>query len=74
MWLVLSVKVPVWVVSGKVDMLGVSAVAKRIHQQLPRSQYVLWDSCNHFGPMETPSKLSDLIEEVALQLDLKQTA
>lgn len=65
-----EVRVPVWVVSGRVNRFDVSGVAKKIHEQIPGSKYVLWEDCSHFGPLEKPSKLSDLVEEVVLQLSL----
>lgn len=65
-----EVTVPVWVVSGRVDRFDVSGVAKKIHEQIPQSTYVLWEDCSHFGPLERPSKLSDLVEEVVLRLSL----
>jgi pimeloyl-ACP methyl ester carboxylesterase len=69
-----QLQVPVWIVSGKVDRLNVSGIAKRIHEQIPNSKYVLWDDCSHFGPMEMPSKLADLIEEVVLVQSIDREA
>lgn len=65
-----ELRVPVWVVSGRVDRFDVSGVAQKIHEQISGSKYVLWEDCSHFGPLEKPSKLSDLVEEVVLQLSL----
>lgn len=59
--------VPVWVVSGKVDRFNVSGVAERIHKQLPVSEYVQWDECSHFGPLEKPALLAGLVQTVVQQ-------
>jgi pimeloyl-ACP methyl ester carboxylesterase len=63
---------PIWIVSGKVDKLNISGVSRRIHEQIPNSHYVLWSSCSHFGPMEAPSKLADLVEHVVLAQSLAE--
>lgn len=65
-----QLRVPVWIVSGKDDRFGVSAVAKRVQEQIPHSHFVRWNQCGHFGPLELPSKLSDLVADVALELGL----
>ena len=65
-----ELQVPVWVVCGREEGGGVSGLARRVQQQIPRSHLVSWESCSHFGPMEMPSKLSDLVEEVVLELSL----
>ena len=62
-------ELPIWIVSGKIDRFNVSGVAKRIHQQIPNSRYELWDSCSHFGPLEAPSRLADLVQQVVAGSD-----
>ncbi len=63
-----NISVPVWVISGAPAPMQPSSFAIRVAEQLPRSTYVQYDSMGHFGPLEQPREIAQLVERVLATL------
>ena len=59
---------PVWVISGAPAPMQPSSFAIRVAEQLPHSTYVQYDNMGHFGPLEQPSEIAELVESVLATL------
>jgi len=55
------VTVPVWVVSGAPRPLQPSARAREFASRIPGSRYIQLDHLGHFGPMEAPAEIAEII-------------
>jgi len=55
---------PVWLCRGAVMPHTPAAIAEQIAQRLPNLHLVAWDDLNHFGPMQDPARLADLVRNV----------
>ena len=55
---------PVWLCRGAVMPHTPAAIAEQIAQRLPNHTLVAWDDLNHFGPMQDPARLADLVRSV----------
>lgn len=55
---------PVWLCRGAVMSHTPAAIAEQIAQRLPNHTLVAWDDLNHFGPMQDPARLADLVRSV----------
>ena len=53
---------PTWVISGAPAMYQPSSFAIRVAEQLPNSTYVQYDTMGHFGPLERPEVIAELVE------------
>ena len=59
-----NLQVPTWVVSGAQQPGQPSGLAPNIAEQIPNSHFVEWQDLGHFGPMQQPERLADLVREV----------
>lgn len=57
-----EVTVPTWVVSGALAAFQPSSFAIRVAERIPGSTYVQYDEMGHFGPLEKPDMIAELIE------------
>jgi len=57
-----DVSVPTWVVSGAIAAFQPSAFAIRVAERIPGSTYVRYDEMGHFGPLERPDIIAQLVE------------
>jgi pimeloyl-ACP methyl ester carboxylesterase len=55
---------PVWLVSGVVHPFTPAAIAEQIATRLPEVHVVSWPDRGHFGPLEDPDRLVELIRHV----------
>ena len=55
---------PVWLSRGVVMPHTPAAIAEQIAHRLPHHTLVAWDDLNHFGPMQDPARLADLVRSV----------
>ena len=59
-----NLQTPTWVVSGAQQTGQPSGFAARISEQVNNSHFVEWQDLGHFGPMQQPERLADLVREV----------
>ena len=59
-----NLRVPTWVVSGSQQQGQPSGFAANIAEQIANSHFVEWQDLGHFGPMQQPERLAELIREV----------
>ncbi|NCU81459.1 MAG: alpha/beta hydrolase, partial [Acidimicrobiia bacterium] len=59
-----NLKVPTWVVSGAQQTGQPSGFAANIAEQIAGAHFVEWQDLNHFGPMQQPERLAELVLEV----------
>ena len=59
-----DLRVPTWVVSGAKHVGQPSGFASTIAEQIANSHFVEWQDLGHFGPMQQPERLAELIREV----------
>ena len=59
-----NLRVPTWVVSGSQQQGQPSGFAANIAEQIVNSHFVEWQDLGHFGPMQQPERLAQLIREV----------
>jgi pimeloyl-ACP methyl ester carboxylesterase len=59
-----NLQVPTWVVSGSQQQGQPSGFAANIAEQIVNSHFVEWQDLGHFGPMQQPERLAELIREV----------
>ena len=59
-----DLQVPTWIVSGAQHPGQPSGFAANIAEQIPYSHFVEWQDLGHFGPMQQPERLAELIREV----------
>jgi pimeloyl-ACP methyl ester carboxylesterase len=52
----------VWVVSGAPAPYQPSSFAIRVAENIPNSTYVQFDTMGHFGPLEQPENIAELVE------------
>ena len=60
-----AMNVPIWVVASKYEMFHTSMMAYFISKKIPNSRFLQWDDAGHFGPMQHPHRLGDLIREMS---------
>jgi pimeloyl-ACP methyl ester carboxylesterase len=58
-----KLKVPVWIVAGKSEFLQPSMLAYLIHRRVLGSKFIRWNDAGHFGPLEFPDRLAEVIHE-----------
>jgi len=56
-----GIQVPVLVISGKVEEMQPSNIAREVAERLPHGEYVELDDIDHFAPMTHPDRIADLI-------------
>ena len=59
-----SLQVPTWIVAGAVAPMQPSSWSELIANQITNAKFVLWPDVGHFGPMQKPHRLADLVREV----------
>ena len=59
-----NLRVPTCVVSGSQQQGQPSGFAANIAEQIANSHFVEWQDLGHFGPMQQPERLAELIREV----------
>ncbi len=57
-------QVPTWIVAGAVAPMQPSSWSELIAKQITNAEFVLWSDVGHFGPMQKPDRLADLVREV----------
>lgn len=57
-----SISTPTWVVSGALAPFQPSSFAIRVAERIPGSVYVQYDEMGHFGPLEEPDTIAELVE------------
>lgn len=57
-------QVPTWIVAGAVAPMQPSSWSELIANEIPNSKFVQWSDVGHFGPMQQPHRLADLVREV----------
>ena len=57
-------RVPTWIVAGAVAPMQPSSWSELIANEIPNSKFVQWSDVGHFGPMQQPHRLADLVREV----------
>ena len=55
---------PVWLCRGAVMPQTPAAIADQLATRIPNLHFVAWDDLNHFGPMQDPARLADLVRSV----------
>lgn len=57
-------RVPTWIVAGAVAPMQPSSWSELIAKKIPNSKFIQWPDAGHFGPMQQPARLADLVREV----------
>jgi pimeloyl-ACP methyl ester carboxylesterase len=57
-------RVPTWIVAGAVAAMQPSSWSELIAKKIPNSKFIQWPDAGHFGPMQHPARLADLVREV----------
>jgi len=57
-------QVPTWIVAGAVAPMQPSSWSELIANEIQNSEFVQWSDVAHFGPMQQPHRLADLVREV----------
>ena len=57
-----KIQTPTWVISGAPAPFQPSSFAIRVAEQIPNATYVQYDSMGHFGPLEHPEVIAELVE------------
>ena len=59
-----SLSVPAWVVAGEFQPSQPSSWAPLIAKEIPNTKFIQWPDVGHFGPMQQPDRLAQLVREV----------
>ncbi len=60
-----SIEIPVWVVSGRPEPDQPSMWMRQLCDRLPNCTFILRSEFDHFGPMQSPAAIAELIEQLA---------
>ena len=63
-----AVTVPTWVVSGAPAPFQPSSFARNVAERMPNATYVQYDEMGHFGPLENPAAIADLVTYTLAQM------
>lgn len=63
-----TVGVPTWVVSGRPERFQPSSFARNVAERMPNATYVQYDEMGHFGPLEHPGAIADLVTYTLAQM------
>ena len=55
---------PTWIVAGAVAPMQPSSWSELIANQITNAKFVLWPDVGHFGPMQKPHRLAELVREI----------
>jgi pimeloyl-ACP methyl ester carboxylesterase len=56
-----ELRVPVWVVCGRPEPMQPSSRMAALAEQIPDGRYIEFDQLGHFGPMQDPALIAELI-------------
>ena len=59
-----SLSVPTWVIAGAIEPPQPSSWAPLIAKEIPNSTFIEWSDVGHFGPMQQPDRLAQIVREV----------
>ena len=60
-----EVAVPVWVVCGLPQPMQPSARTEELASRIPGARYIQLDHLGHFGPMQAPAEIAEIIAEAS---------
>jgi pimeloyl-ACP methyl ester carboxylesterase len=60
-----DLQVPIWFLNGTPEEMQPSSRTKALAEMVPDSRYVQLDHLGHFGPMQAPDEIADLIDRAA---------
>lgn len=63
-----AVSTPTWVVSGAPAQFQPSSFARNVAERMPNATYVQYDEMGHFGPLEHPGAIADLVVHALAQM------
>ncbi|MGA0863505.1 MAG: alpha/beta fold hydrolase [Ilumatobacteraceae bacterium] len=63
-----TVSVPTWVLSGTPAPFQPSSFAVSVAERIPGATYVQYDEMGHFGPLEHPDTISEMVERTLATL------
>jgi pimeloyl-ACP methyl ester carboxylesterase len=63
-----KLRMPVWIVSGAMIPMSPAEFAKPLADAIPGSTFVQWDDLGHFGPMQDPQRIAQLISSIETTL------
>jgi pimeloyl-ACP methyl ester carboxylesterase len=63
-----KLRMPVWIVSGAMIPMSPAEFAKPLADAIPGSTFVQWDDLGHFGPMQDPQRIAQLITSIETTL------
>jgi pimeloyl-ACP methyl ester carboxylesterase len=60
-----KLRMPVWIVSGAMIPMSPAEFAKPLADAIPGSTFVQWNDLGHFGPMQDPQRIAQLISSIS---------
>jgi len=63
-----KLRMPVWIVSGEMIPMSPAEFAKPLADAIPGSTFVQWNDLGHFGPMQDPLRIAELISSIETTL------
>ena len=63
-----KLRMPVWIVSGEMIPMTPASFAQPLAEAIPGSTFVQWDDLGHFGPMQDPQRIAQLITTIGRSL------
>jgi pimeloyl-ACP methyl ester carboxylesterase len=60
-----EIRIPVWLICGRPEELQPSGFMDLVAEQIPGCRYIQLDHLGHFGPMQAPGDIAELIAEFA---------
>jgi len=63
-----KLRMPVWIVSGATIPMSPAEFAKPLADAIPGSTFVQWEDLGHFGPMQDPQRIAQLITSIETTL------
>jgi pimeloyl-ACP methyl ester carboxylesterase len=63
-----KLRMPVWIVSGAMIPMSPAEFAKPLADAIPGSTFVQWEDLGHFGPMQDPQRIAQLITSIETTL------
>ena len=63
-----KLRMPVWVLSGEVIPMTPASFAKPLADAIPGCTFVHWTDLGHFGPMQDPQRIAQLISSIETTL------
>lgn len=63
-----AIVTPTWVLSGAPAPFQPSSFAHRVAERIPHATYVQWDEMGHFGPLEHPDVIAEMVQRTMSSL------